>query len=166
MGAAASLGVSLPGLIASIITFLVLWFLLSRVLFRPVLGMFDRREQAINEAARRANEVKEQSQAGEEQVRRKLDDARAQSQALIDQALRLAAQARDDEVVAARKTADHLIAQAKADVQAQKQQAIAELRKLFPELVYAAAEKVLNGPANKQAGQKAIDDTLAKVGRS
>ncbi len=165
MAGLASLGISVPGLIASLITFLVLWFLLSQVLFKPVLRMFDRREQAIHEAARKANEVKEQSQAGEEQVRKKLDDARVQSQALIDQALKQASQTRDREVDAARKSAEQSLTQAKAEVQAQKQQAIAELRKLFPELVYAAAEKVLNGPANKQAGQKAIDDTLAKVGR-
>lgn len=166
MGGAASLGFSLPGLIVSLITFVLLWFLLNRLLFKPVLGMFDRREQAIREAVRKANEVKEQSQAGDEQVRKKLDDARTQAQALIDQALRQAAQTRDREADAARKSAEQILAQAKADVQAQKQQAIAELRRLFPELVYAAAEKVLNGPANRQAGQKAIDDTLAKVGRS
>ena len=166
MGGAVSLGVSVPGLIASLITFVVLWFLLNRLLFKPVLGMFDRREQAIREAVRRANEVKAQSQAGEEQVRKKLDDARAQAQAIIDQGLRQAAHTRDGEIDAARKTAEQILAQAKADVQAQRQQAVAELRRLFPELVYAAAEKILNGPADKQAGQKAIDDTLARVGRS
>lgn len=166
MGAAlASLGISIPGLIVSLITFVVLWFLLSQALFKPVLRMFDRREQAIHEAARKANEVKEQSQAGEEQVRKKLDDARVQAQAIIDQALRQAGQTRDREVAAARKNAEQSLAQAKADIQAQRQQAIAELRSLFPDLVYAAAEKVLNGPANKQAGQKVIEDALAKVGR-
>ena len=161
-----ALGVNIPGLIASLLTFVLLWFLLNQFLYKPVLGMFDRREKAIHEAVRKANEVKEQSEAGDEQVRKKLDDARAQSEAIIDQALRQAAQTRDREIDAARKSAEQIIAQAKADVQAQRQQAIVELRKLFPELVYAAAEKVLNGPANKQAGQKAIDDTLAKVGRA
>ncbi len=165
MGAAASLGISIPGLIVSLITFVLLWFLLNQILFKPVLGMFDRREQAIREAVRKANEVKEQSEAGDEQVRKKLDDARVQAQAIIDQALRQAGQTRDLEIDASRKTSEQLLAQAKAEIQIQRQQAVAELRKLFPELVYAAAEKVLNGPANKQVGQKAIEDALAKVGR-
>lgn len=159
-----ALGVSIPGLIVSLITFVVLWFLLNQVLYKPVFRMFDRRDHAIQEAVRKANEVREQSQAGEQQVRKKLEDARTQAQASIDQALREASQTRDREIDAARKNADQILAQAKADVQAQKQQAIAELRRIFPELVYAAAEKVLNGPANRQAGQKAIDDTLARVG--
>lgn len=161
-----ALGVNIAGLIVSLMSFVVLWLLLNQVLYKPIFRMFDRREHAIQEAVRKANEVKEQSQAGEEQVRKKLDDARTQAQALVDQALRQVGQARDREIDAARKSAEQIIAQAKADVQSQRQQAIAELRRLFPDLVYAAAEKVLNGPANRQAGQKAIDDTLAKVGRS
>ena len=161
-----ALGVNIAGFIVSLISFAVLWFLLNQFLYKPVFRMFDRREHAIQEAVRKANEVKEQSQAGDEQVRKKLDEARTQSQSLIDQALRQASQARGREIDAARKSAELSLAQAKADVQAQRQQAVSELRRLFPELVYAAAEKVLNGPANRQAGQKAIDDTLAKVGRS
>ena len=81
-----ALGINLPGLVAQIVNFSLLLGLLYLVLYRPVLRMLDRRSERIHESMERAEEVRQKAERMEQQFQARLDEARKEGQAIVDQA--------------------------------------------------------------------------------
>ena len=59
-----ALGINLPGLITQIVSFVILFFILSKVLYKPLVGMLDQRAEKIKsslDAAEKAKEAEEEA---------------------------------------------------------------------------------------------------------
>ena len=80
------LGINLPGLIVQVINVLLVLIILRLLLYKPVLRMLDRRSARIKEGIEAAERMKEESTRGEEDVRKRLDEARQEGQRFINQA--------------------------------------------------------------------------------
>ena len=46
-----ALGINLPGLITQIVSFIILFVILSKLLYKPLVGMLDQRAEKIKEGA-------------------------------------------------------------------------------------------------------------------
>ena len=57
-----ALGINLPGLITQIISFLILLFVLSKLLYKPVIKMLDDRAERIKTSLSAAEKAKEQAE--------------------------------------------------------------------------------------------------------
>ena len=60
MGGIASLGISLPTLIAQIVNFGILFVLLYLVAYRPIMRMLDERSRKIKDSMEQVENIKEQ----------------------------------------------------------------------------------------------------------
>ncbi|MFC1846395.1 F0F1 ATP synthase subunit B [Chloroflexota bacterium] len=156
------LGINLPLLIAFVVNFVILFGLLSIILYKPVLKMLDERQAKITESIEQAEQIKQQTAHAEEEIREHLDSARKEGQKIVAQAeeigTRLKNEARDE----ARKEAESLIAKAKVEMQIQRDKDINELREQFADIAISAAEKVINTSLDKKKHQKLIEETLDK----
>ncbi|HEX3246957.1 MAG TPA: ATP synthase F0 subunit B, partial [Chloroflexota bacterium] len=90
MQAFATLGLNWPGFVWHLINFAVLFFILQRFLFPPVLKMLDERQARIRESMERAEALKEESARAAETVKAQLDEARREGQNIITQATQIA----------------------------------------------------------------------------
>ncbi|MCF7810732.1 F0F1 ATP synthase subunit B [bacterium] len=133
-----------PGLmIWTIITFVILLFILKKAAWTPILKALDDREMGIKANIEAARKAKEEADLAIEENRRKLAEAQAEAQKVI-------AKARQD----AERLGEQLKAQYKAEADAareraikeidlERQAAVNEIRKEITYLAVAAAEKIV-----------------------
>ena len=115
-----ALGLHLPQLIAQIVGFLVLLFILSKLLYKPLLKVIDERSAKIKESLEAAESAKEQAAASQEQMQEDIRKAREEGQQMIAQARDVAARFRDEEMAKARDEISAERAKAEADIQRER----------------------------------------------
>ncbi len=156
------LGLNLPVLIAQLVNFFLLLVVLRIFLYRPILEMLDRRSERIREGLDAAERSKEQAARSEEEVSRQLEESRRQGQALVAQAQETSSRIQEEARAQARREAEVLLERARGEIQLERDQAIAELRREFADLTVAAAEKVIGQSLDRTAHRRLIDEVLAE----
>ena len=81
-----ALGINLTGLITQIVSFLLLFLLLSKLLYKPIVGMLDQRAEKIRSSLESAEKATAEIARSEESIRDQLNEAKAQGQELVAQA--------------------------------------------------------------------------------
>ena len=155
-----AIGINLQLLVAFLINFLILFGLLTAVLYKPVLKMLDERQAKIKESLDQAEKIKEQTARSEEQVKSAIEAARKEGQSIIAQASGIAEKIKEEAKDGARKEAEAIITKAKDDIKLERDKSIAELRKEFANLTVLAAEKVIKETLDTQKHKKLINEVL------
>jgi F-type H+-transporting ATPase subunit b len=91
------------------------------------------------------------------------EEGRRQAQQIIAQSQEIARRIENDARVQAQRDADALIVRARTEIQLERDQAIADLRREFADITVAAAEKVINQSLDRQAHRRLIDDVLSSL---
>ncbi len=133
-----------PGLLVWMLAaFLVVFFVLAKFGFPAMVNMVEKRKKYIDESLEKAHEAS-----------LKLDNIKKESEAILQEArekqatiLKEAAATRDAIVEKAQDKAKEesarIISEAKAEIEAQKQAAIGDIRKQVAELSVEVSEKIL-----------------------
>lgn len=154
------LGISWQGLLGQIINFALLLVLLYFIGYRPIRKMLDERSKRVKEGIDQAELAKEAAARAEEEVQRRLDEARKDGQLILAQASemgeRLKAEAREE----ARREAEALIVRARAEIGMERDEAIDRLRQEFADLAILAAEKVIKETLDKERHRRLIQEVL------
>ena len=158
--ALAELGVNLPVLLTQIVQFVVLLGLLYLVAYKPIMGMLDKRSQALKESMEQAEAVKEQTAHAEEEIKKQLEAAGKEGQERVARAMRVGEEVKQKAQEEAKKEAEALIVRARTDIQRERDEAIGELRKEFAGLTILAAEKVIDRSLDKETHRQLIDKVL------
>lgn len=156
----AALGFNLPGLIAQLINFGLLLVVMRLFLYKPVLKLLDERKRRIQEGLERAEQAAEQALASEGEVRRAVEEARAEGQQAVARAQEAAQRLRAELEERARADADQIVQRAREEVRTERDQAIQQLRAEFTDLTIAAAERVIGQSLDRAAHQRLIDEVL------
>ena len=160
MGGIASLGISLPTLIAQIINFAILFGLLYLVAYKPIMRMLDERSRKIKESMEQTEFIKEEAAHAEEEAEKRIQVASKEGQEVVARAVRTGEEVREKTEQEAREEAESLITRARLDIQRERDEAIDELRKEFADLTIQAAEKVIDRSLDKAAHRQIIDKVL------
>jgi F-type H+-transporting ATPase subunit b len=155
------LGLNLPLLLAQIINFFIVLVALRLFLYKPILGMLDRRAERIREGLEAADRSKEQAAEAEQEVARQVAEARRQGQTMIAQAQETANRIQEEARSQARREGEALLERARSEIQLERDQAIAVLRKEFADITVSAAEKVIGQSLDRQGHQRLIEEVLA-----
>ena len=147
-----------------LLAFLVVFFVVAKFGFPAIIGMVENRKQSIEESLKKAHEASERLANIQKEGESMLQEAR-QKQAQI---LKEAADTRDAIVAQAQEKAreegNRLIAEAKGEIESQKQAAISEIRAQVAELSVKVAEKILRKELDSDAKQmETIDRLLDEV---
>lgn len=147
-----------------LLAFLVVFFVVAKFGLPAIIGMVENRKQYIDESLKKAHEASERLANIQKEGESMLQEAR-QKQAQI---LKEAADTRDAIVAQAKEKAreegNRLIAEAKTEIESQKQAAISEIRAQMAELSVKVAEKILRKELDSDAKQmETIDRLLDEV---
>lgn len=155
-----SIGINWQLLVAFLINFLILFGLLTAILYKPVLKMLDERSAKIKESLEQAEKIKEQANRSEEQIKAAIETARKEGQVIIAQASQIAAKIKEEAKADARKEADVIIAKARDEIKLERDKSIGELRTEFANLTVLAAEKIIKESLDAQKHTKLINEVL------
>jgi len=154
------LGIELPHLLAFMINFGLLLFLLTFVLYKPITKTLDERAAKIKESLEKAEQIKQESVRAEESVKAQIEAGRKEGQAIIAQATQNGERLKEEAKAEARKEAEALIARAQAQIESDREESFNKLRREFADLAVLAAEKVIEQSLDKKAHEKLIEKVL------
>ncbi len=150
-------------IIAQIINFLILLFLLKRFLYGPIIAAMDAREQRV---VSRLEEAHAQQEAAEQQAaayRQKQHELEQQRTSLLHDAEELAHQRRQELLAAARTEADQLTSGWRTALEQSKTSFLHGLRQRTGEQVMAVARRVLRELANADLEQHIVTVFLQRL---
>ncbi|MBO4827559.1 MAG: F0F1 ATP synthase subunit B [Prevotella sp.] len=143
-----------------LLAFLVVFFVLAKYGFPAIVNMVEDRKKYIDDSLQKAHEASERLENIKQESEAILQEARAQQA----QILKEAADTREAIVQKAQETARgegaRLLAEARAEIEGEKQQAIRDIRAQVAELSVQVAEKVLKQRLSTDAEQMKLIDRL------
>lgn len=159
-----ALGVSLGGIIAYIINFVVLVVLLRMFLFDPIKNMLAKRQQRIAESLEAADRAAQDAAQQRTKFEEELAKARQASQEEAKKAAEATEKMRQEILDAARGEAEAIKVKAKEEAEQERQQVMADLQKQAAELSMQITHKVVGEAIDQNAQRKLVDKFLAELG--
>jgi F-type H+-transporting ATPase subunit b len=146
------------------ISFAVLFFLLKKFAWKPIVGTVNDREQSIREALASAEAAKLEMFNLTADNERILQEARAEREAMMKDARDIKTKMIADAKADAKEAADKMITQAQSAIESGKKAAIAELKSQVASLSIEIAEKVVKQELSDKGKQlKLVEDLLGNA---
>ena len=153
-----------PGLmIWTILTFVIVLFVLRRLAFSRIQGLIDQRRERIREALDEADKAREEARQLRELTRKEREEARAERERILDEARRLGqqqlAQAREH----ASQDLERRLAENQRALEAENRKLREEIRRDVVELTLLASEKVTGKVLTADDQRRLIDETVREI---
>ena len=153
-----------PGLaIWTIITFLLLVFVLGKFAWKPILATLQEREQTIQRSLDEAKQARDAAESLMEKNRAILADAQNQANELLENARRDAEVRRADIAEQARQEAEALLTRSREEIQRQQRAALKEIRAEVADLAISAASCLVGEGLDKDQHRRLIDEYFATL---
>jgi len=166
--AAAGLQINLFWVVVSSLNFLVFAILLYSLFGRTVSRMLGERRERIEQGLRDAEQARQDREQAQAERLAALQEARREANEVIGRAQRVAQETRETDIAATREELGRLRERATAEIEAEKQRAIADLRGEVADLALAAAGKVIGesmtGPRQRRLVREFLDQSAATDG--
>lgn len=151
-------------LVAQILSFLLLLWVLRKYAYRPLLEGLEKRSQYIEQNIKSAEQQKVEAEAMKAEYQAELKQARQEAQAIIERATK-ASEERGKEIInESRDEADRLKKAAVAEIELEKQKAVAELRGQVAALSVLAAGKIIEKNLDPATHNVLVDEFIKEVG--
>lgn len=160
---AQALGINGPALAAQILNFFILLFLLQRFLYRPLVGLLEKRRHQIETSLQQAEEMERRHAEFQVEHEARLTESKAEAAAIIEKATQAANQLRQETLATATAEADKLLVRTHEEIARQKEQLLQDLKQEVGSLVVAATAKVLGKNIDTDAQQQLVKEALAEV---
>ena len=150
-------------LIAQMIAFIIMIWLVNKFLWGPVSGMLEARQKRIADGLAAAEKGKHEQELAEKRAKETLKESKTHAADIIAQAQKRASEIVEEAKQNARGEADRIIAAANAEIATEINQAKEHLREQVSGLVMAAAGQVLKREIDAKAHAQIIKDAAAKI---
>ncbi len=147
-----------------LILFLLFLWILNLVFYRPLAAIFRERNARLEAGLRAAEQSQSRAEETQREVRRLLDQARAEAQGVIAAANKEAGTQRQSLMAEARSEADVLLQQAQAEIQRERQAAVEDLRRAVAPLAVLAASQAVGSSLDSEASRQVADRTISEAG--
>ena len=140
--------------------FLVLLWLLTRFLYKPIIDLLDKRAAQIKASLDDAKRNKEESEQELENIRKEYDDAKRESFSIREQARDIAGKERERIIQSGQAAYDEIVARAGKDMELELARAREDLRRRVGELGVDIARRILQSDLNEEQRNKATSEYL------
>ena len=147
----------------TLVIFVILLFILSRYAFKPITAAVEARERALQDAIDSAKRDRDEAALLLAQHRANLDASRAEGQKLIADARAAAERVRAELVEQAHAEQTRMLERARAEIEAERAKAVADLRRQAVDLAIVGAGKVIGQNLDRDANRKLVESFLESV---
>jgi F-type H+-transporting ATPase subunit b len=154
-----TLGIYWPKLIAQMINFGIVLFVLWKFAYRPILALLEQRRQKIEESVRNADKIKAELARVESSREQIMAEANARANGMIEEARAAAAKVQETETQRAILAAEQIIAKAREASAQDHQRMLNELRKEIGRLVVQTTAQVSGKILTLDDQKRLIDET-------
>ncbi len=157
------LGLNLGYIFVQIFNFLILFIVLRAWVYKPILGLLEKRRKVIAEGIENARVAAEARANAEKEAAKILADAQAEANRIVREATERAQAATKDVRAAAEAEAARIIESAKADAEAERNRILGDLRGQIAALAIAATQKLLGEALDEKRQHALIEEFFAGV---
>ncbi len=157
------LGINLGYLIVQIFNFIVMYLVLKKWVFGPVLGMLEKRRQAIAQGLEDARVAAEARANAEKEAEKIIAEAQAKAAQIVREASERAETVAREIKAAAEAEAAKAREQALAEVEAERNRMLGVLRSQVAALAIAAAQKLVGEALDEQRQHALIQEFFSGV---
>jgi F-type H+-transporting ATPase subunit b len=163
---ASTFGVDWPHLIAQIISFSIVCFLLHRFAYKPVLHMLEQRQQQIAKGVADREKIRVELEQAETERLRIMQQADAKAIQVIEEAHGAAARLMEKEIQKAIAAAEQVIAKAREAALLEHDRMLAELKREVGILVVQATASITRKILTAEDQRRMAEETVTQVGRA
>ncbi len=151
-------------LLIQAVNFGLLLIVLTKLLYRPLLGKMEERSQAIRKSLEEAQAARAEAQREREEHAAKIRAAYTEAQAIRDAALKEAAEEQRRLLEAARAEAARLVDSAKAELEQDVRRATQALRQEVSGLAISVAERLIQRSLRDDDHRRIVEDAITRLG--
>jgi F-type H+-transporting ATPase subunit b len=153
-------------LFVQVLNFLILLFVLWKLLYKPFMAKMDERTTAIKKSLEEAQLARAEAQRQQEENASQLRQAYAEAQAIRDAAMKEAAEEQRKLVEGARAESQRLVESAKAQMDNDVRRARDELQREVAELSTAVAERLIRRSLRDDDHRRIVDEAIGHMAKS
>ncbi len=158
-----NLGINPGFLLVQIIAFIVLYTLLTRFIYDPLVNVLRERRARIAKGLEDAEAAAKARMNAENEAEKIRADARAEASKIIEEARQRAEQVGKDVEAAARQEAEKIRADARAAAAAERDAQLAGLRDQVVNIAVALSQRLIGGTLDAKRQKELVKDFFAKV---
>jgi F-type H+-transporting ATPase subunit b len=148
----------------TLLIFVILYFILSKFAFGPITAAVEAREKALEDAIEGAKRDRAAAATLLAEHQAAIESARGEAQKLIGEGRAVSEKMRADLLETTRKEQQGMLERARRDIDAEKDKAIAQLRKEAVDLALAGASKVIETNLDSAKNRQLVESYLSSLG--
>ena len=153
-----------PGLMFwTIVTFVILFWILKRYAWGPILEALEKREKTIKESLDEATRSREEARKLFEDYNRKLEQAGAEAQKILEQGRAMSEEMKKDIVSKAKKEAEEIVKRGKREIDLEREKAIHAIRKHAVDLSLHAASRVIEKSLTDEDHERIVLEAIREI---
>ena len=156
-------GVEWPKFLAQVLIFLIVYLVLKKYAFGPVMAVLEERRKRIEEGEENLKKIKADLEAAEEKKNEVISDANERAERLISEARESAETVGEKTRVEAQAEANNIISKARETTELERSQMLSQLKGDFGRLVIDTASKVTGKVLTDEDQKKINDETIGQV---
>ncbi len=157
-----SLGFNAAVFLYQIGLFLLLWFVMGRLFWKPTLAHLDSRKQYIADAYKKVTDTQHEMETLRTDYLARVAGIEADARARISAAIKEAQTERERLLAETRTQSDAAIKQGTEDMEREKNDALVQLRGRMVGMAVTAVGKALGPTANAAQVEKTIEEQIAR----
>ncbi|MCD7733213.1 MAG: F0F1 ATP synthase subunit B [Oscillospiraceae bacterium] len=158
------LGVNVWTALFTLANTLLLFFVLKKFLFKPVMKIIDDRQKEIDDLYNSADTAKAEANEMRDEYQKKLEEARETGDKIISDAV-TRAQSREEEIVSkANKEASAILEKAQEDIALEKKKAMGEVKDNISVIAVSIAGRVVERELTSADQSRLVDSFIDDLG--
>lgn len=156
-------GIVWPKFLAQIILFLIVYLILKKYAFAPIIAMLEQRRRIIEEGQANAEQIKRQLAEAEKHFEESMRKANLEAQGMIDEARKSSEALRQKQTQDAIRQAEEIIAKARVDITNEHNQMVADVKKEMVSLVVDTTARVTGKILTPEDQKRLNEETSSQL---
>ena len=154
--------INLFWVVAQAVSFLLFLAILYFAAFKRIGGVHEERRSAIEQGLRDAEQARSDREGAEAERIATLNEARREANEILTRSQKVAQESREADIAATREELERLRTRATAEIEAEKQRAMTELRAEVADLALSAASRVVGESMTDVRQRRLVEEFLTE----
>lgn len=163
MEALHNLGINPLMLVGQVVNFLILLIIFKKFLYKPILGMLERREIKVKESIEKADKIDKEYTTAEQTTKEKIANAAKESQAIVVKAKENAEETRKEILAKSHGEAEEILEKTREEIRVEKERILREVRQETATLATLVSSQILQKDLDENMQRQLVDDAIAQI---
>ena len=160
-GGIAALGIDWKILVAQLVNFLIIYFLLAKFAFKPLIKMLEERRKKVENSIKTADDIAKEKEDLDITVRKTMSDAKSEAQKIITTAQASMKEEASKARAQAESASAKMLADTKTQIDTMKKETKSELAREIGMLVVKATERIVEQDLPEESKKK-VDEKIIR----